>query len=235
MADPREERRAVESDLLEQGMKAFDDGDYERALAVSKELIEATPGDAMAWWLRGATLMARGEHRPAVEALEKCLERNDALASAWFQKGLAHHNLAEFAEASEAYDRASGLEPENAQYQRRLGQALVQSGKFADATTPLRKALELNPEFVGDGESLALLCTAFNETGRPQDALALLEAARREEPKPSENAQLWFQEGLARNLLQDHEGALEALDRAETEIAESAQLGLLKLQVGLAR
>ncbi len=225
---------ASENKLFDQGVKAFEAGDFDQALAISEQLLEKASDDAMAWWLKGTTLVSRQEYRAAVQALGKAVAFNPELASAWFQKGLSHHHLGDLEAAVEAYTRASTLQPENAQYQRRLGQAKALIGDFAGAVAPLQRALELNPDFVSDDESLAMLCSAFNETARPREALAALDAARKQEPKPPETAQLWFQEGLARNLLQDYHGALKALDRAAEAFDDPAQIGLASLHQALA-
>ena len=176
-----------------------------------------------------------------------------------FNAGLAHLRENRPALALEQFKKAIKEDPKNAYAYKGLGLTYAQLGKFSDAVSALRKALELNPYYVdvrndlgtalvlsgkraeGKGEFLA----AFNDPTNPTPEISArnLGQAYFDEKNYAEAAS-WFRTSFTRNKaypdpylgFADAVSAMgraeEALGPLETAVKESPKQAALLLALG---
>ena len=90
--------------------RAFEDGDYERALALYRERAELQPGNGFA--LRGIalSLMQIGEAEAALAAFERAIAAEPDMAFAYANRGILHDRLGNHEAAVADYRRALALD-----------------------------------------------------------------------------------------------------------------------------
>jgi tetratricopeptide (TPR) repeat protein len=162
---------------FDDGMKALDSGDADRAILSLSKAVEIDPDYADAWFNLGiayALVEKRdaeisgmtptpvpGESTPkpakpnsqkafekAVAAYEKIIDADPDNHQAYFNLGLARNKLNEDEAAARALRQAVKLNPEDTEYQTELGAILIKLAQYREAIGPLKKALELDPENV---------------------------------------------------------------------------------------
>lgn len=74
---------------FEQGVRYFQQGQRDRALAAFDRAIDQNPHAAQAWQYRGIVLSYQGDYGQAVAAFDTALRLNPKLQDAWIQRGLA--------------------------------------------------------------------------------------------------------------------------------------------------
>lgn len=83
----------------------------------------------------------------AVETYKKHLEANDKDHAGFYNLGRAYNKLNEDEDAAKALKEAVKLKPDDTEYQTELGAILIKLAQYREAITPLKKALELDPEY----------------------------------------------------------------------------------------
>lgn len=91
--------------------RAFEDGDYERALTLYRERLSLQPGNAFA--LRGValSLMQLGENEAALTAFADAIAAEPDMAFAWANRGILHDRMGRYEAAIADYRRALALDP----------------------------------------------------------------------------------------------------------------------------
>ena len=91
--------------------RAFEDGDYERALALYRERAALQPGNGFA--LRGValSLMQLGEAGAALAAFDRAIAADPDMAFAWANRGILHDRMGRYDAAVADYARALELDP----------------------------------------------------------------------------------------------------------------------------
>ncbi|HEX6852505.1 MAG TPA: apolipoprotein N-acyltransferase [Candidatus Polarisedimenticolaceae bacterium] len=156
--------------------------------------------------------------RSAIETAGRCLLRDPELAFQFFADvaerqpalaadatGIAAHALRlqnRYADSRAWFERAMRLDPSN-RVRAMYGSLLVRGREWDRAIEVLRDASQ--------PESLVLLGQALRSSGRPAEALPVLEEALR---RGADAASVWREIGRARTLLGDEDGADDALRRA---------------------
>lgn len=121
-------------------------------------------------------IAAQNEASPPVgdviAALEKKLQDNPDDANGWSMLGWSFFETQRFAEAATAMKRATSLDPDNAEYQSMLGEALVLASAEgdipADARAAFDQALKLNPK---DPRARYFQAAAMDMDGKHQAAI----------------------------------------------------------------
>lgn len=108
-----------------------------------------------------------GEESMALEALESSTTYHRENHRAWFTLGQVHAAREEWEDAADAFDEAVALQPDDAMYQYRLGEALVESGGLQGAETHLGEALDQNERLY---RAWYYLGRVYHETDRPAEA-----------------------------------------------------------------
>lgn len=91
--------------------RAFEDADYERALALYRERAALQPGNAFA--LRGValSLMQLGRNDAALAAFAGAIAADPETAFAWANRGILHDRMGRHEAAAADYRRALALDP----------------------------------------------------------------------------------------------------------------------------
>lgn len=91
--------------------RAFEDGDYERALALYRERAALQPGNGFA--LRGIalSLMQLGELQAALAAFDRAVAAEPEVAFAWANRGILNDRMGRHEAAAVDYRRALALDP----------------------------------------------------------------------------------------------------------------------------
>jgi len=117
-----------------------------RDAAVVEEQVETPtplPGEKKQ---RVATTNSEKAFEKAVAAYKKQIDANGEDHLAYFNLGRAYNKLNEDEEAAKALRQAAKLKAEDTEYQTEFGAILVKLAQYREAISPLKKALELDPE-----------------------------------------------------------------------------------------
>jgi tetratricopeptide (TPR) repeat protein len=118
----------------------------------------------------GTALFEKGQQAEGIEHLEQAVTLAPESADAHSKLGFVLSKAGRAEEARAHLERAVELNPDSAEYRFNLGYALGLGGNAAAAIPHLEKAVELTDG--KDWQCLAALGTAYNRTGRKNEAIA---------------------------------------------------------------
>jgi len=151
------------------------------AIRVMDAAVRNLPGNYSMHTAYGWVLIQTAQWDKAQEILEKALGIVDDEPEGWDHLGIVHLRKGNPEKALEAFQKALALDPNFALAHLNVGAALMemhfaspQPARLAEAIVHLKKAAELDPS-----KTLAFrgLATAYQEAGRPDEALAAWEKA----------------------------------------------------------
>jgi tetratricopeptide (TPR) repeat protein len=149
-------------------------------IAILQHAIAANPRDARAPFYLGNLLYDRRRHREAIALWQRAVQLEPANAVAWRNLGIGCCNvLAQPAQARRAYDAACRASPRDARLLFERDQLWKRLGE-----KPLKRLRELEkyPALVATRDDLSVeFCALCNQTGRPEQAAAIL-ARRKFQP-----------------------------------------------------
>jgi tetratricopeptide (TPR) repeat protein len=143
-------------------------------IPILRAAIQANPADARAPFYLGNLLYDRRRHREAIDYWETAVRLEPGNAIAWRNLGIAYFNvLSDREKALQAYETAFHADPGDGRLFFERDQLWKRTGKAAAARL---KELELRMDLVFARDDLSIeLCALYNQTGRPAEALAILE------------------------------------------------------------
>ena len=191
--------------------RVVDEGDFDSALSLCRERLDAEPNDAAGH--RYLALVHAAQSRPglAVRAARGACELTPADPRAWSDLGRVHIQAGISAEAIECFRRAVQLDPRYADGWHNLGTALKHTGERAQAFIALKNALLIDPTRAETYLNLGNLLIASDQF---EDAVECFERAARHDPEMAQ----------ARSRLAQELSARGKVKRAETFFRQS--LGL---------
>ncbi len=127
------------------GRQAFHGGDFERAVAASRQAVEAAPDDPASRLNLGAALLRSGRAEEAVAEFEEALSLSPGHPAAHFSLGSAFHTLGQTTRAIEHYRGAVAANPGYMKARYNLANLLRQGGEAAAALAEYRRVIELDP------------------------------------------------------------------------------------------
>lgn len=92
---------------------AFVDEDYDLALALYKQALDASPNDAALYSQRAQTHIKLENHLEAAEDAGKAIELDPNTGRHYFRRGVALFHLEEYESAKAAFEKAQTLDPKN--------------------------------------------------------------------------------------------------------------------------
>jgi chemotaxis protein methyltransferase CheR len=132
MSKPARAPAASPAPVVAEAEAAADVGDYERALAITAEILTADPLDAEAYFVRGVAELAAGDPAAASESLRRALYIDPSFSLAAFHLGRAQDLRGDGAAAVRAYRRAlRTLDPNDERHRHLLER--VNAGDIARA------------------------------------------------------------------------------------------------------
>lgn len=102
--------------MFNEGLKLFQEGKVDEALAIFRKVVEINPNDGEAWVYIGTILLSKNDHEGAIGALEKGLAQplpGLIAAQGWVNLGVAYQlGRKDIAKAVEAYEKAIAFRPD---------------------------------------------------------------------------------------------------------------------------
>jgi Flp pilus assembly protein TadD len=166
--------------------------DWDGAIAVYLEAIDATPKDPVLRNRLGMCYQRKGDEKNARAAYRKAIDLKKDYAEAWNNLGTIEHERGKYKKATSAYAKAIKLNPQKPVFYKNLGTAWLARNDVEKALEAWNEAFRLDPtvfgrdsvKVPGSGASLAqqyyLYAKLLASHGEVERALAYLEKARSE-------------------------------------------------------
>ncbi|HWC99649.1 MAG TPA: tetratricopeptide repeat protein [Candidatus Sulfopaludibacter sp.] len=188
------------------GLRLFSGGQTEAAIGAFRKSLAIRPNDAATWKALGVVYGARGEYALAEQPLHRACLLDAKLADACLYFGRTLYLLDQYAQAVNVLKAVIAADPRNAQAWRIEAMALEASGQSAEAEAAFQQAVGVNASAPLNEDPAIDYGVFLYRQGRPEAALAPLQAAVKRHGEAS-RAQL----ELGCTLL--------ALDRVEEAVA----------------
>jgi tetratricopeptide (TPR) repeat protein len=143
--------------LAAEAQSYFSAGDYDKAEADYRQILQSEPGNALALANLASIELQENKLDEAETHITAALAKtpDDAYTLSTF--GFLKFRQQKFDEALDALSRAAILDPQNPQIQNYLGVTLSHKGLRIQAETALRKAIELDPNYGAAHNNLAVI------------------------------------------------------------------------------
>ncbi|MES2741344.1 MAG: tetratricopeptide repeat protein [Pseudomonadota bacterium] len=194
--------------LLQQAVQLHQQGRYQAALALYRQVLELAPRQFDALHLSGVIARQLGQPERAVALIAEAIALDPAQAVAHCNLGAALQDAGRAAEALASYERAVALKPDYALALSNRGNALRKLGRLEHALASYDRALALRPAYP---EAWCHHAIALQDLGRPAAALDSAERAIALRPA---YAEAWCARGQALQGLRRFEEAVRSYDRA---------------------
>jgi tetratricopeptide (TPR) repeat protein len=148
---------------------AFENKDYDQAIAIYTKIIELDPENAFAYTKRGYSHYKLGEDQQAINDYNKTIELNPDYAETYALRGLAYAFLQQQEQAINDCRKALELNPDLAEAYLGLGRAYNFQEQYQQAIDNYNKAIELNPN---EDRAYTWRGLVYNTLGDYQQALA---------------------------------------------------------------
>jgi tetratricopeptide (TPR) repeat protein len=210
---------------LAEGMRAYSDADYTRALASLFAVLEREPDYPPALYQAGTTYFRLRRYRDCIVMLERFAHAAPSQVGATQALGHCYYTLGDYGKARAQYEAVIAAAPQSVEAWRGLGLTHMRLGDDVRALECLDKALELRPDHA---DALSARAQILFEQGHGEEAL--VSAAKARDLAPFEPRHWFLLSEIYGDLGRDTEaGAARArfteLSRIQQEIL--AQEGLL--------
>lgn len=128
------------------GNKAFEQDDFEAAVADYSKSVNFDPGYKAAYVKRGAAYVALLEYGKAREDYDKALALDAAYPDAYFARGTLFWLLGNLAGATDDYRHLVNLEKDDSFYYERLASVLYEQDRANEVEETYRTAYQQNPD-----------------------------------------------------------------------------------------
>ena len=165
--------------LLQQAVALHQQGRFDAALALYRQVLQRDPAQFDALHLCGVIARQQGNAQQAVDLIGQALEIAPERANAHCNLGAALQDLGRSEAALASYERALALDPRYALAHANRGNSLRKLGRLPEAIASYDTALRLRP---GYPEAACHRAIALHDLGRDEEALASAELALRARP-----------------------------------------------------
>jgi tetratricopeptide (TPR) repeat protein len=146
-ADPKDKIQV--GNLIHRANFLAEDGNFEEAVPLLRQLIAKEPGMALLYTKLGQCLVGIGEFENAVPVLRTLVALSPDSADAHFQLGMALLKTQDFAGAVPELEIVARARPRWERGRLLLATAYVRAGRLPDAMKECKKVLEFSPEHYG--------------------------------------------------------------------------------------
>jgi predicted O-linked N-acetylglucosamine transferase (SPINDLY family) len=158
-------------ELIAQGNRFEDAGDFQEALRCYKEALSATPNYARAYINIGNALRLLGRLDDAIASMTAAVRCAPNRASAHFNLGATLAASGNYAAAEGELRDAQRLEPSMAEAAVVLADMFESMGRLSEAESELQTALRIRPGYAGAALNLGLLYLRQDRLDRAESAL----------------------------------------------------------------
>jgi tetratricopeptide (TPR) repeat protein len=215
-------------EIVRRATAAFNSGKPDEARGLCEQGLTRAPGDPMLNHLLAAVLFSKGEIQTARSHVETSLAKRPGNGAAHLLAARIARAAGDFSNALSHLDRVIAIAPQREAFLEKA-RTLDQAGHRPQAREAWRAILEVVPQ---NAEAAARLGRLAWEDGDYAVAVSLLERAVESDAPAS----VWFDLGLARQDLRDHDGAAAAYRKAleiKSDHAEAAlNLGVVFQELG---
>lgn len=127
------------------GLQAADQGDFDRANAIAKALLQRNPGDVHAFQILGYAAFRQGRNADAMNAFLNANELAPGQPAILYWIGLLYKERGLHHESAKAFSEAVRINPKYGEAWCCLGEALYLLDRTEDATNAFEKALTVEP------------------------------------------------------------------------------------------
>jgi len=174
---------ATVAEMLGVAWKHLQAGSWSQAEQLYRQVLQAEPAHADAWFFLGAACQSQRKLQEAKMHYRRVIELRPEQASAYYNLALALEQEGKLEEAVGSYREALRLEPENLSALNNLGNILTTQRKLAEAIACYRQVLRLKPDFA---EVHANLGNALADQDRLAEAVDSYRQALRLRPDYAE-------------------------------------------------
>jgi tetratricopeptide (TPR) repeat protein len=135
------------AELFDQALRHHQNGAPALAENLYRQILQAEPRHAEAWYFLGLLAQQVGRSDLAVEYIGQALRLNPGFAEAYNNLGIVLIRQGKLEEAGASFRKALRLNPGSAQAHNNLGNVLRDQGKLEEAGASYREALRLNPGY----------------------------------------------------------------------------------------
>ena len=186
---------------------------------------------AHAEWNKGLEAYKKRDWATAVKEFEEVTKTNPDYAGAYYMLGVSQRALGQLSPAIASLRKAVELDGAQSSYKIALGQALLQADQYQNAYE-LLKPLSISSVDAANRSNYALLfAQAATKTNRPTEAISVLNAQAKADPK---NARLQQALGAAYNSNGDDRQAFAAFSRAFELDSKDQSSGRNAVRAGIA-
>jgi tetratricopeptide (TPR) repeat protein len=162
-------------------------GQPEKALNAINRYLQYVPEAYWGWTEKGILLFKAGDVHGAIDSNRESLNLYGGNTHAWNNLGLAYNRLGQNEDSIKAFRNALMNDPQNVGAMMNMAASLISSGRFAEASSILQKAICLSPKkdvLLFNASNHAALMLKY---GKTTEAQPLLELLTQEDPKNPTN------------------------------------------------
>ncbi len=203
------------------GIDAMQRDQWDEAEQLFQRAIETCPVDERAHCRYAETLWRRGSTDEAIAHMEKAVQLSGGDPQLLVQIGEMHLVRGQFDKAAKQAKQAIHANAQLASAWALQGSVLNQRGQIDEALACYHRALSFQPHYPQVQISVAEI---YRHQGRPQRAMATLDALADQFPPGKQPQQVLYLQGLAHKALGRYDDAVESLTSASQRGPSSADL-----------
>ena len=181
-------RSAANTSLFRQARKASEQKQYDRAISLMRQIVDADDRDFPVWVELGTNFFITKTFFEAESCYLKALQLRPDFVPAMINLGRLRVVVKNLNGAIEVLDRAVKLQPTSPQANYFLGEAYLQAKLGSKAVPYLNEAIKLDPVTMADAH--LLLAALYNAKGLKDKAVAEYSAFLKQRPNYSDRKKL---------------------------------------------
>ena len=129
------------------GVRYFEKGEYDRAIADANEAIRLDPKNAIGYGIRGLAYDSKGDYDRAIADASEAIRLDPKVTNVYLNRGSAYDSKGEYDRAIADYSDAIRLNPKNERAYNNRGFAYNAKGEYDRAIADTSEAIRLDPKF----------------------------------------------------------------------------------------
>jgi len=200
---------------FQQGVDAYNQGNFDAAIAFDTEVIRLNPKNANAYDNRGLAYFAQLNDDQAIADYNQAIRLDPNNAQPYYDRGNAYGHKGNFGRAIEDFNQAIRLNPKDARAYNNRGHAYASRGDHAKAVADYDEAILLDPQHT---KSYYNRGDAYAHLGEYGKALTDFDQAIQRDPNyaAAYNAQAWVLATCPQAGLRNGAKAVEEATKAYT-------------------